>query len=216
MRTSRAAFAAVLAAAVAAAPTPPTLAAPQDAPPGVPPRAPEKPSDLVPIESFFHGKVTKVEVTKAEGTKPESAAVEILYDFSDPSQLSDFEASCPFRAIRTIEFEAKNGKLAVQGTGSLRFRAVFDGDIGASAVLVPRRPRDFGFAVSEERESEVFTLYCCYDKYFSAGDNVHIPQNMIIKFLARDPKANANGTPTSWTMRRASIIWVGGMPISSP
>lgn len=183
------ATAALAASVLAEHAAPSALAAPQQTPPAAPPA----PSDKVPIETFFHGKLTKVEVTPASGAKPEVASVEILYDFSDAGQLADFEASCPFRAIRTIEYEVKNGKLLVQGTGSMRHHAVFDGEIGASAVLVPRRPRDFGFAVSEERESEVFTLYCCYDKYFSAGDNVHIPQNMIIKFLARDPKVNANG-----------------------
>ena len=33
---------------------------------------------------------------------------------------------------------------------------------------------------------------------------------------ASSPKANANGTPTSWIMSSASIICVEGMPISSP
>lgn len=137
----------------------------------------------MPIESVFRGKVTKVE----------GAHVEILYDFQDPAQLADFGPSLPFRAIRTVAFELKNGKLNVQGTGSVRHKAVFDGDCGASATLSPRKPKDFGFAVTEERESEVFTLYCCYDRYFGAGDNVSVPQNMIIKFIPRDPKANANG-----------------------
>jgi len=143
--------------------------------------APEEPK--TPVEKYFHGKIRSLKGT----------AIEISYDFEDASQLQDFEKSIPFRAIKTIQFAQKSGKVALEGTGSMRLRAVFGDEVAAEATFVPRRPRDFGFAVSEERESEVFTLYCCYDRYFGLGDNVTVPQNMIIKFLARDPKANANG-----------------------
>lgn len=146
-------------------------------------KAPAKAADLVPVEAFFHGRIVKLE----------AGAIEVRYDFDDPAQLRDFEASIPFRDLRTIQYELKSGRLSLQGTGSLRHRAVFDGEAGASATFSPRRPRDFGFAVSEERESEVFTLYCCYDRHFSAGDNVFVPQNMIVKFIPRDPKVNKDG-----------------------
>jgi hypothetical protein len=180
-RRRRAATRAVLAAAAAALAALAGSAA--SAAPDEPPKAPAPAGSLVPVESFFRGKVVKVEGT----------VIELLYDFQDAGQLADFGPSLPFRAIRTVEFEHKNGKLNVRGTGSVRHKAVFEADCGASASLAPRKARDFGFAVTEERESEVFTLYCCYDRYFGAGDNVSVPQNMIIKFLARDPKANANG-----------------------
>lgn len=183
-RTARSAALALAASlAAAGAVTALTLERAVAAPDGKPVAPAAGGAALTPVEKFFHGKILKLD----------GAKIEIAYDFSDPVQLKDFEASIPFRAIKTVAFELKNGKLAFSGTGSMRHRAVFDGDSGAQATFSPRRPRDFGFAVSEERESEVFTLYCCYDRYFSAGDNVYIPQNMIIKFIPRDPKVNKDG-----------------------
>jgi hypothetical protein len=70
---------------------------------------------------------------------------------------------------------------------------VFDKSCGATATLTPVKNRDFGFAVTQERESEVFTLFCVYDRYFGAGDGKNYAQNMIIKFIPRDPKANKDG-----------------------
>jgi hypothetical protein len=58
---------------------------------------------------------------------------------------------------------------------------------------VPAKNHDFGLAVTEERESEVFTLYCLFDHYFSLGDGKDTRQNMIIKFIPRDPKGNKEG-----------------------
>jgi hypothetical protein len=145
--------------------------------------APAASASKVPVEQFFKGKVTKVD----------GLAIELAYDFENPVQLEDFELSIPFRAVRTVTRVVENGQLRLTGTGSLRHKALFGKTIGASATLTPVKNRDFGFAVTEERESEVFTLYCLYDRYFSAGDGVHIPQNMIIKFIPRDPKANKAG-----------------------
>lgn len=148
------------------------------------PKAPAPAPDLVPVERFFHGKITKVD----------GNFVEILYDFSDPTQLRDFEPGLPFRAIRTVEYAiTRAGRCEIKGTGSMKHRAVFLGEAGLTATVTPRKARDIGFAITEQRESEVFTLYCLYDKHFSAGDNVFVPQNMIIKFIPRDPKVNKDG-----------------------
>jgi len=148
---------------------------------GPPPPAP--PAGSVPVEKFFKGKVVKVD----------GRAVEIAYDFSDAAQLDDFEPSTPFRAIRTLTRAIEAGQLRVTGTGGLRHKAVFDKTAGASATLTPIKNHDMGFAVTEERESEVFTLYCVYDRYFGLGDKKTYPQNMIIKFIPRDPRGNADG-----------------------
>src|SRR5207249_3916965 len=118
---------------------------------------------------------------------------EIAYDFESPAQLDDFELSIPFRAIRTVARTLENGQLRVTGTGSVRHRALFDKSVGASATLIPVKNHDFGFAVTEEQESEVFTLYCLHDHYFSLGDGKDTRQNMIIKFIPRDPRANKEG-----------------------
>jgi len=150
-----------------------------DAPPAPPA---EKPA-LVPVEKFFKGKVVKVD----------GRAVEIAYDFADAAQLDDFELSIPFRAIKTISRAIDVGQVRITGTGCLRHKAVFDKIVGASATLTPVKNHDFGFAVTEDHESEVFTLYCLYDKYFGLGDNKTIAQNMIIKFIPRDPKTNKDG-----------------------
>jgi hypothetical protein len=149
----------------------------QPAPPAAPP------SVKVPVEKAFKGRILKLE----------GREIEILYDFQDAAQLDDFELSIPFRAIRTVARAIENGQVRVTGTGSLRHKALFDKTAGATATLTPVKNKDFGLAVTEDRESEVFTLYCLYDRYFSAGDNVHIPQNMIIKFIPRDPKVNKDG-----------------------
>src|SRR5437762_2243622 len=139
---------------------------------------------LVPVEKFFKGKILKLD----------GRAIEIAYDFEDPGQLDDFEAAMPFRAIRTLTRTLENGQLRLTGTGSLRHKSLFDKtSAGASATLVPIKTHDFGFAVTEEQESEVFTLYCLYDHYFSLGDGKDTRQNMIIKFIPRDPKANKEG-----------------------
>jgi hypothetical protein len=146
--------------------------------------APAQPAQaLVPVEKFFKGKVVKVE----------GRSIEIAYDFADAAQLDDFELSIPFRAIKTIARTIEIGQLRITGTGCLRHKAVFDKTAGASATLTPVKNHDFGFAVTEEHESEVFTLYCLFDKYFGLGDNKTIAQNMIIKFIPRDPKANKDG-----------------------
>jgi len=137
-----------------------------------------------PVTEFFKGKVTRL-TKKGE--------IAILYDFEDPAQLQDFELALPFRAIRTVEAALDKGQLRVKGTGSFRHKAVFDGLVGADGSFTPRQPRDFGYAVTEERESEVFTLYCVQDRYFGLGDGVNHPQNMIIKFIPRDPKVNRDG-----------------------
>lgn len=137
----------------------------------------------VPVEKAFKGRILKLDGRR----------IEILYDFQDPAQLDDFELSIPFRAIKTVARVLENGQVRVTGTGSLRHKALFDTTAGATATLTPVKNRDFGLAVTEERESEVFTLYCLYDRYFSAGDNVHVPQNMVIKFIPRDPKVNKDG-----------------------
>ncbi len=146
-----------------------------------PPPKPDQP--LVPLATFFKGKVRSLK----------DRAIEIAYDFEDDAQLADFEASCPFRAIRTVTFATKRGRVHLQGTGSMRHKAVFEDKVSLAAVFNPKKPRDFGYAVSESRESEIFTLYCCYDRYFSAGDNVFVPQNMVIKFLAREAKTSKDG-----------------------
>lgn len=138
---------------------------------------------LVPVEQYFKGRIASLEGRK----------IELAYDFESGVQLDDFELSIPFRAIKDVARTLEAGKLHLTGTGSLRHKAVFDTSVGAAATLVPLKNRDFGLAVTEERESEVFTLYCLYDKYFSAGDGVFTPQNMIIKFIPRDPKANRGG-----------------------
>jgi hypothetical protein len=159
---------AVLAAPAFGDGSPPPPANPTVPPVGVP--------GGVPVEKFFNGKITKIE----------GNSIELAYDFESAAQLDDFELSIPFRAIRTVARVFENGHIRVTGTGSLRHKAIFDKSCGASATLTPIRNRDFGFAVSEERESEVFTLFCLYDKYFSAGDKVFVPQNMIIKFVPRE------------------------------
>ncbi len=141
-------------------------------------------NDLVPVTEFFKGRVTRL---------TRRGEIAILYDFEDPAQLADFELSLPFRAVRTVKATNERGRLRVVGTGSFRHRAVFDGLVGADGTFTPRQPRDFGYAVTEERESEVFTLYCVQDRYFGLGDGVSHPQNMIIKFIARDPRVNRGG-----------------------
>lgn len=146
-----------------------------------PPAAP--PTSKVPVEKAFKGRIQKLE----------GREIEIVYDFQDAAQLDDFELSIPFRAIKTVARTIENGQLRITGTGSLRHKALFDKTAGATATLTPVKNRDFGLAVTEDRESEVFTLYCLYDRYFSAGDNVHVPQNMIIKFIPRDPKTSKEG-----------------------
>ena len=160
----------VLALLLAAAP-----AAAEDAKP-----EPEK----VPLSEFFAGKVVSVKKNRE---------VELLYDFDDPGQLIDFEATIPFRAIQTVKFVADKGRIRLKGTGSMRHKAVFKEKVWVEVDFTTVRNHDFGFAITEERESEVYTLYCIYDLYFSAGDGVLTNQNMIIKFIPRDPKANADG-----------------------
>jgi hypothetical protein len=171
--TSRPALACLLAltAAPAVADGPP--------PPAPAPAAPASPGGKVPVEQFFKGRITKLD----------GLTIEIAYDFENPAQLDDFELSIPFRAIKTVARAIENGAVRITGTGSLRHKALFGKTAGASATLTPNKNHDFGFAVTEERESEVFTLYCLYDRYFGAGDNVKVPQNMIIKFIPRDPKS---------------------------
>ena len=145
--------------------------------------APAIQSGKVPVEQFFKGRIQKLT----------GRDIEIVYDFENAAQLDDFDVSIPFRAVRTVARAIEGGRLHVTGTGSVRHKAVFDKSVGASVTLTPAKNRDFGLAVTEERESEVFTLYCLYDRYFGLGDNVHVPQNMVIKFIPRDPKANKEG-----------------------
>jgi hypothetical protein len=138
---------------------------------------------LVPLEEFFRGKVLTIK----------GSFVEIEYSFDSAAELRDFQDSIPFRAKKDVAWKLEKGRVRLTGTGSMRHKAVFKDVAGATAEFQPVRNRDFGFAISEERESEVYTLYCVYDEYFGSTDNVFEPQNMIIKFLARDPKRNANG-----------------------
>lgn len=137
----------------------------------------------VPVEQFFKGRIQKLD----------GREIEIAYDFENAAQLDDFELSIPFRAVRTLTRAIEGGRLRITGTGSLRHKAVFDKTCGATVTLTPAKNHDFGLAVTEERESEVFTLYCLYDHYFSLGDGKDTRQNMVIKFIPRDPKANKEG-----------------------
>ena len=155
----------------------------EDRAPGAPQGAPAADAP-VPVTEFFRGRVTRL-------TK--QGEISIHYDFEDAAQLADFEKSLPFRAIPTVQATHDGGRLRVKGTGSFRHRGVFDGLVGGDAAFTARQPRDFGYAVTEERESEVFTLYCVQDRYFGLGDGVHHPQNMIIKFIPRDPNVNKDG-----------------------
>lgn len=132
---------------------------------------------LVPMATFFHGAVTRV------GPGRE---IELRYDFEDPAQLADFEAAVPFQAVKDVVYEIERGQVHVKGTGSMRHKAVFQEWIEAEARLTPARNRDLGFAVTEQRESRIFTLYCVYDRYFGRGDGVFEPQNMIVKFISSD------------------------------
>ncbi len=141
-------------------------------------------SGKVALADFFKGKLVRA-TPKGE--------IELAYDFEDAAQLDDFEITCPFRAIVTTKRAVEQGRLRLEGTGSLRHKAVFGERVGGEASFTPMRTRDFGFAVSEQRESEVFTLYCVQDQYFSRGDGVFTPQNMVIKFIPRDPKVNKDG-----------------------
>jgi len=140
--------------------------------------------EKVSVTEFFRGNVVKL-TKKGE--------IEIHYDFEDAGQLADFEAALPYRAIRTAVQSIERGQLRIKGTGSFRHKAVFGKRVESSATFTPLKPQNFGFAVTEERESEVFTLYCVQDRYFSLGDGVTTPQNMIIKFIPRDPKINRDG-----------------------
>jgi hypothetical protein len=137
----------------------------------------------VPVEQFFKGRIQKLA----------GREIEIAYDFESPAQLDDFEIAIPFRAVRTVARTIEGGRLRITGTGSVRHKAVFDKSVGATVTLLPAKNHDFGLAVTEERESEVFTLYCLYDHYFSLGDGKDIRQNMVIKFIPRDPKSNKAG-----------------------
>lgn len=137
----------------------------------------------VPVEQFFKGRITKVA----------GREIEIAYDFENAAQLDDFEISIPFRAVRTVTRAIEGGRLRITGTGSVRHKAVFDKSVGATVTLVPQKNHDFGLAVTEDHESEVFTLYCLYDHYFSLGDGKDTRQNMVIKFIPRDPKSNKEG-----------------------
>jgi hypothetical protein len=179
MTTRAAALAAVLAAVLTAPFSPaPGLAhaAPED-PPAQPP------APLIPLQTFFKGKVRSLKDRR----------IEIVYDFENAAQLEDFDASCPFRAIRTVKYAQKNGRVHIEGTGSMRHKAVFEDDVSMESVMSPRKPRDFGYAVSEHHPSEMFTLYCCYDRYFGLGDGVHIPQNMVIRFIERGAEVQGEG-----------------------
>lgn len=140
-------------------------------------------SDRVPLQSFFKGKVVRVE----------GREIELHYDFEDSSQLQDFHKFLPFRLIQTIEYEPENGAVRVKGTGSMRHKAVFKERVRIQAKFQPFKNRDFGFSVTESRESEVHTLYCVWDKYFGATNGVTTHQNMVIKFIPRDPKVNKDG-----------------------
>ncbi len=138
----------------------------------------------VPVTEHFAGKVTKI--------TPEGE-IEIRYDFEEKGQMADFEKSLPFRAVSTVEGTIENGRVRLKGTGSLRHKAVFKDYVAASAKFTPYIPYDFGFSVSEESKSEIFTLYCVRDRYFSKGDNVNHPQNMVIKFIPRDAGRRKDG-----------------------
>jgi len=138
----------------------------------------------VSVTDFFKGTVVKL-TKKGE--------IEIRYDFEDAAQLGDFEPALPYRAIRNAVQTIERGQLRLKGTGSFRHKAVFGKRVESKATFTPLKPKNFGFAVTEERESEVFTLYCVQDRYFSLGDGVTTPQNMIIKFIPRDPKVNRDG-----------------------
>ncbi len=177
-RTLRLTFVALVAAAGSAALSgDPAAAAPQD-PPAPPPAQP-----LVPLQTFFKGKVKSLKDRK----------IELVYDFENAAQLEDFDASCPFRAIRTVKYALKNGRAQIEGTGSMRHKAVFEDDVSMDSAMSPRKPRDFGYSVSEHHPSEMFTLYCCYDRYFGLGDNVHVPQNMVIRFIERGAEVQGEG-----------------------
>ncbi len=154
---------------------PPTARADEDAEVSGPPK--------VALADFFAGTVVE----------QDGRYVELSYDFSDVRQLTDFQASLAFRAIQSVAYKIERGKIRLTGTGSMRHKAVFQEKVAAAAAFTPQKNRDFGFCVSEQRESEIFTLYCVYDKYFSAGDGVFTPQNMIVKFIARDPKMDKDG-----------------------
>src|SRR5262245_24641841 len=150
---------------------------------GAPAPQPAAQPAKVPVEQFFKGKIQKVA----------GREIEISYDFETAAQLDDFEISIPFRAVRTVTRAIEGGRLRVTGTGSVRHKAVFDKSVGATVTLVPAKNHDFGLAVTEDHESEVFTLYCLFDHYFSLGDGKDTRQNMVIKFIPRDPKGNKEG-----------------------
>ena len=133
-------------------------------------------SAKIPLTEFFKGRVVAAD---------KDGNVTLRYDFEDAAQLADFGEALPFKAVSTIKVEHKNGRIRLRGTGGWRHRAVFDGTVEAKATFIPHRPYDFGFAVTESRRGEIFTLYCVRDRYFSKGDGVLTPQNMIIKFIPR-------------------------------
>ena len=140
--------------------------------------------ELIPVADHFRGKVS---VDK-------KGVVTIRYDFSDALQLEDFTQYRPFQARDgAADYKIEVERLHLTGTGSMRHRAVFEDRVEAHADFTPTRNRDFGFAITERSESDVFTLYCVYDRYFSASDGVFKPQNMIIKFLPRAARIEADG-----------------------
>lgn len=150
---------------------------------GAPAVAQEEPP-LVPLSEHFHGQAS---VNK-------KGVVTLRYDFEDAAQLADFTRSRPFQARDAdVAFKLEGGQVHLEGTGSMRHVAVFADRVEAEANFTPNRNRDFGFAVTEFNGSDVFTLYCVYDRYFSASDGVFKPQNMIIKFLPKAARAEGDG-----------------------
>src|SRR2546426_941577 len=85
-------------------------------------KPPAPPTGSVPVEQFFHGKIVSLS----------GRDIEMVYDFEDVHQLEDFELALPFRALKTIVRSIDGGQLHLTGTGSLRHKAVFEKQVGAS------------------------------------------------------------------------------------
>lgn len=140
--------------------------------------------ETVSVEDFFAGKVEKWKGRR----------IHLVYEFTDPKVLGDFDELNPFLAPQKGGFTAADGQLSATGVGMLLHKGVFEADVTVTTTMASETPKDIGVVLVPPEGPEQFLLFSLSDTYFSLRDRQTPNQHMITVVGARDASARESGT----------------------
>jgi hypothetical protein len=120
----------------------------------------------MPLNTAFKGRILSLKKRR----------VTLYYDFSDPSQLEDFEEARPPRFLDASRNRARveGGRLVLEGSTSVRHKMESTGRIEATFTVRVRERRNVGAVITEPVLSDFYIVYSLFDYRFNMNGAMHI------------------------------------------